>query len=772
MKVLTPTKTYLKRSSTGRSPGARKKLKFEDGQQQTNPDADFLNSLIDLPDSHNTPRKLKLKEKIIYQTKKIKNYQKRLSSLKQSVKKSKVTIYTILPFLTFLSTVAKMLVLMQIRGNSKRRLWDKNEREFAISFFYKSPSAYKFLRSKGVILPAPSTIRGWIGQNMFKTGIDEGILKHLGMKCSSLKERDKKCIVAFDEMSIKDFLEYNKKLDIVEGFEDLGPLGRAPKNATQALVFCIKGIYSSWKIPISYFFSCGSVKKTNLKDLIQYNLKTLIKIGYIPKAIVCDQGSNNRGALNLLGVTKDRPYFILDNFKIFAVFDVPHLFKSVRNNWLSGEFKFLDKIFSFNVIKKTYEIDKNSQTARALPKITDRHINPNNFEKMSCSLALQLFSNSMAAAIKTCVSIGQIGQKEGLDTAEFILNLNNIFDALNSKRLFAKNPFNCGLSDKNPLVMSTILQGRDLFESLIKVSYQKTSILKESRPPCFDGMVQSINAIIGLFESEKQASHFLLTNRLNQDFLENFFSIVRQKGGWNLNPTAKAFRLSYRIQLITGLLNPPKSANCEEDPNYFQFLISTSKKFQYDNNDVLQNDIFLENFNDKVTVLPERSSSVSKYETPNTVLLQDCAVAYYAGYLIKTVCDKYSCNDCASNFQKASVSLTDPTELFLLNKNFGARTVMYLKVPAKETENMVQESMVVFKKYFEKYKHEELVATKIKNIIISKNELWLGDKNDKCYEHKMFFLNKMINTNMFKFCKWSHRRTKKYTQKIKNIQNL
>lgn len=60
------------------------------------------------------------------------------------------------------------------------------------------------------------------------------------------------------------------------------------------------------------------------------------------------------------------------------------------------------------------------------------------------------------------------------------------------------------------------------------------------------------------FQKEKELK------RENQDHLENLFSVVRQNGGWNLNPTARSFRLSFRIQFITNFLSPSKLSNCQE----------------------------------------------------------------------------------------------------------------------------------------------------------------------------------------------------------------
>lgn len=201
---------------------------------------------------------------------------------------------------------------------------------------------------------------------------------------------------------------------------------------------------------------------------------------------------------------------------------------------------------------------------------------------MSCSLALQIFSNTMASAIKTCVHLGQINKKVGSDTAEFIETMNNLFDALNSKRLFAKNPFNCALSSHSISVINILNNGKEMFEVLVKIANSPHKNSKqpfESRPPCFDGMVQSINAVFGLYYDEKidNSNNFLLTNRLNQDFLENFFSMARQRGGWNLNPTARSFRLFFRIKSITNLLTPSKLSNCEPN-NDVQFLMPSKPK--------------------------------------------------------------------------------------------------------------------------------------------------------------------------------------------------
>lgn len=80
---------------------------------------------------------------------------------------------------------------------------------------------------------------------------------------------------------------------------------------------------------------------------------------------------------------------------------------------LDGDFHLGSKILSLKSIKDTYRIDKNSNTARTLTKITDWHIKPNDFEKMSCFLALLVLSHTMAATLRTCAENGQIEAENG-----------------------------------------------------------------------------------------------------------------------------------------------------------------------------------------------------------------------------------------------------------------------------------------------------------------------------------------------------------------------
>lgn len=313
----------------------------------------YINNLNKLKKVIAHQKKLLISKRVI-----ISKLKKNLISLRLKNKQNKSVDF--MNLFKFPSEESKTLVGMQIsRNNLSTKPWSQKEQKFALSIFYKSPSAYKFLRnSKKIRLPGLTTIKRWIGSLKCHPGFSTVLFKHLKTKADSMTDQEKQCTLIFDELKIKNFLEYSKYLDLVEGYEDLGSKGRTNKLAGQAMVFIIRGLYSSWKIPISYFLPATSVKHVILSELLVEAVTRLFNSGFIVKALVCDQGANNVAAYKDLKITKDEPYFMIDNRKVFAVFDVPHLFKNLRNHFIKKNFLFKDKEVSFKDIKETYEYEK------------------------------------------------------------------------------------------------------------------------------------------------------------------------------------------------------------------------------------------------------------------------------------------------------------------------------------------------------------------------------------------------------------------------------
>ncbi|XP_077520908.1 saccharopine dehydrogenase-like oxidoreductase isoform X1 [Amblyomma americanum] len=71
--------------------------------------------------------------------------------------------------------------------------------------------------------------------------------------------------------------------------------------------------------------------------------------------------------------------------------DFPHLVKCLRNSLLKNPFNTPDGHVSMDHVKQAFKIDSNNVTLKAMPGITTRHLQPNNFEKMRVTYAFQLF---------------------------------------------------------------------------------------------------------------------------------------------------------------------------------------------------------------------------------------------------------------------------------------------------------------------------------------------------------------------------------------------
>lgn len=161
-------------------------------------------------------------------------------------------------------------------------------------------------------------------------------------------------------------LEYNRKTDYIQGFEDLGEFGRRGVMGKQALVLLPRGIYSSWKIPLGYFISENGVKADQLQRIVLKSLELLESCGLKPVGITCDQSRVNQKLFKNLGASSEQPYFIVGENKYFTIYDVPHLIKSLMNNLLNADYIYDNKRVSFKDVRDIYTLDKNSKTGRSL----------------------------------------------------------------------------------------------------------------------------------------------------------------------------------------------------------------------------------------------------------------------------------------------------------------------------------------------------------------------------------------------------------------------
>ena len=106
------------------------------------------------------------------------------------------------------------------------------------------------------------------------------------------------------------------------------------------------------------------------------------------------------------------------------------------------------------------------------------------------------------------------------------------------------------------------------FLSFLKVINRTTGADVTNNLGCLKGFQITLHGILALW-SELKSVHsfkFLLTRRLNQDPLENFFGIVRQQGGNSDYPTPAQFGTAVKKLFYDNFL-VSSAGNCNADFN-------------------------------------------------------------------------------------------------------------------------------------------------------------------------------------------------------------
>ena len=674
-------------------------------------------------------------------------------------------------------------------NHTKQRKWTDDEKQFALSLFYKSPKAYCHLRdTKYLALPCVSLIRRWVNELDLKPGKSDNLFNLLKSKTGDMTDREGECVLLWDEMSIKSWLEYNLKKDIVEGYTDMGEHGRTSEIASQVLVFMLRGRQHNWRQPICYYVSHNSVNGQLLKTIILDVLNYVKQAGFLVKSMVCDLGSPNQCAIKLLNITKEKPYIELNNEKIFFNFDVPHLIKCLRNNFRRHKLTINGKSVSWGVLRELREREKNFP-CKAAPKLTDKHLDPNPFELMNVSLAAQIFSNSISAALLA----GAIAPKEPLThpdcmaTADMLKKFNDLFDCLNSRSANDKNPLRRPLSANNPQVINYLKNSLDWLKTL--------KCVDTSNPPCFAGLSLTINSILLQWEDmERNGGQYLLTSRLQQDPIENLFAVLRGRSGHNANPTAMQLRRNLQYCITANLNSTSKLTNCKpdetepllavpeldvnkdlmqstEDQNsgvsnetplsepevtkdgdlaeWFNEEFTLQNNFESDGTDagvsskqsdkfvdILQNDgnddAARENVTDlNTSVVKNPLSSLENVLNKPTDCSTpyDAAVKYYAGYLAHKVVSKFNCETCRDFFTRTSNSNYEVSaDLLLFFKAFkvheGKNNLGNLCIPSDFFNKVIAIAVTIFDDNFKLISHLE----KVGELLRKKITLEIADK--------------------------------------------
>ncbi|XP_018906109.2 uncharacterized protein [Bemisia tabaci] len=220
----------------------------------------------------------------------------------------------------------------QIENKSKKPRgirWREQTRVLALALWKRSPKNYKLLRTI-FKLPAESTLQHLLSKLPMEPGIHKNTLKLISQEVGLKENGFHLCAALFDEMSIKEHLEYSVASDKIVGFVSYGG-GSKMEVANYVLVLMLRGLKRKYKQLIAYFPSRGGLNSRELTSIIKDVLKACDEAGLLVLTTVCDLGSSQVSALKRLGATFDEPSFKWNGRKISTIYDPPHLLKCVRN---------------------------------------------------------------------------------------------------------------------------------------------------------------------------------------------------------------------------------------------------------------------------------------------------------------------------------------------------------------------------------------------------------------------------------------------------------
>lgn len=181
-------------------------------------------------------------------------------------------------------------------------------------------------------LPCLRTLREWASSIDMRKGILDDVLKILEIAGRNMERRERVVILGYDEMSVSETVERDKRNDDIVG----------PHKEMQ--VISARGLFANWKQPIYVGFD-QQISIPILNEIIT----RLHAIGFQVVGNVHDCGGGNLGVWKDIGIDHEKEKTHMKhpvtNDDIYFFPDVPHLLKLVRNWLLDHGFYYKGKYF-------------------------------------------------------------------------------------------------------------------------------------------------------------------------------------------------------------------------------------------------------------------------------------------------------------------------------------------------------------------------------------------------------------------------------------------
>ncbi|XP_017771287.1 PREDICTED: uncharacterized protein LOC108558774 isoform X2 [Nicrophorus vespilloides] len=326
--------------------------------------------------------------------------------------------------------------LRSVRKKEKKGvLFSDKDKMLALSMFRCNRKCYKILREL-FALPSRSSLKQFLDLISISPGINANVLFSLKSKIKSMDEKERTCLLMYDEIPLTPHLDYSLKSDIVLGFEDDG-LHRSQEVADVVQVYMMCGIFRKWKIPIAYNFSKSSSDEKRTESFLKEIVTALAEIGFKPIAFLCDNTEANIEVVQNLGKEPNFHSIDIEDTHMISIYNPAALLTDLRNNLVGHNIKFMfncsKKLAKWSDVERAYHRDCKSNF-RVMNRLSLKNITRKPISRKNVSLAVQVFSKSVAACIEKFVRDDAL-EKNAMGTAYLCGFLDKLFDSLTGNKL-------------------------------------------------------------------------------------------------------------------------------------------------------------------------------------------------------------------------------------------------------------------------------------------------------------------------------------------------
>lgn len=456
-------------------------------------------------------------------------------------------------------------------------------RKFCFRMQFYSTAGYNALRKFfSNHLPTVRTLQRWLRVVDASPGITQIALDAITEKAQEYKNENKELLVTLvcDEMSIRKHVRYDEHKIRFDGLPTMVNSNQSARKqkkddsnkvslAKDALVFMTVG--PNFRITVCYELLSG-LDAIDRAVLTKEVIRQIDNTGAKVISLTGDGLHANVTVAKLLGANfiENKPYFPRPgqpNERVHIIFDPPHMLKLLRKYFAEQNLHHdTDEIAWEPLIKLAEKQDSDNFSFGN--KLSNKHIRYND-AKMNVRLAVQTISNSVADSLEQLCEDGYEDFVGCGKTVRFLRLSYNVFDVMNYGEGKKTND-----QYKIPLCTGNIEKIRRLFDEFqqfisgitIKVKRGKSVKRVDGKTQMgFFGLLVNMTSTLNIYEDYVQNGplDMFYTFQFSQDNLEQYFSLVRDSLGSNINPTRQQFESAYRkLLFFTPHMSGDKQTNC------------------------------------------------------------------------------------------------------------------------------------------------------------------------------------------------------------------